>query len=342
VNNSIKLTVATLVAAGAFAGCTRSDAPAPEAAAPAPAVAAATTPPAEIVFPGERLITESITSTKDGTVFAGSVLGQTIFKAAPGSATASEWVKPGAGIFGVFADEASGTLWACSGSVGGPPQPGTPPPPPSALHAFDLSSGQAKGKWDVPTAGGFCNDIAVDAAGNAYISDTNNMEVAVLRKGGSALEVWAGKGAFGEKGGILDGIAVLGDKVVVNVLRTGKLFVAPIGADGKAGAVKEVTLDRPLAGPDGQRSWGTSSLLVAEGTAPGKLSRVDLSGPDLATGKVTTLKEGFPDGPVGVTVVGDTAYVLEGQLSLMFGPPGAAPAAPKPFKATAVEVGAAP
>jgi sugar lactone lactonase YvrE len=338
------MTVAALFAVGGMAGCTRSDAPPPDSSATADAAASAS--PAEIVIPGERLITESLTSTSDGSVIIGSVLGQTIFKAAPGSGTAEAWIQPGtngmAGVFGVFADEASGTLWACSGSFGGPPQPGAPPPPPSALHAFDLASGTPKGKWDIPTAGGFCNDIAVDAAGNAYVTDTQNMEVAKLAQGGDKLEVWAGAGeAFGPKGSVLDGIAVLGDKVVVNALRTGKLFVAPIGADGKAGTVSEVALDRPLEGPDGHRSWGASSLLVAEGTAPGKLSRVDFSGPDLATGTVTTLKEGFPDGAVAVTVVGETAYVLEGQLSLVMGPPDPN-AAPKPFKATAVPVGAAP
>jgi hypothetical protein len=344
-NRKIQLTIAGLVAVSAFAGCQRSDAPPPEApAAAAPAAPAG--PAAEIVIPGERLITESLTSTADGTVIVGSMLGKTIFKAAPGAATAEAWIQPGtdglAGVFGVLADEAAGTLWACSGAPPGPPQPNAPPPPPSALHAFDLTSGAPKGKWELPTAGGFCNDIAVDAAGNAYITDTNNMQVAVLKKGGGKLEVWAGAGnAFGEKGTILDGIAVLGDKVVVNVLRTGKLYVAPIAADGKAGKVTEVKLDRPLAGPDGQRSWG-KALLVAEGTAPGRVSRVDFTNADLTEGKVTTIKEGFPDGPVAVTVVGDTAYVLEGQLSILFGPPPATPAPPKPFKATAVPVGAAP
>lgn len=321
-----RTTVAAIVAAAGMAGFVQ-----------------AAAPPAEIVIPGERLITESLTSTADGTVIVGSMVGKTIFKAAPGSARASEFIKAGTnglqGVFGVFADDKSNTLYACSGNPPGPPQPGAAPAA-SALHAFDLKSGAPKGKWDMPTAGATCNDIAVDASGNAYASDTGNQEVVVLKKGASKLEVWAGANkAYGEKGTILDGIAILGDKVVVNALRTGKLYVTPIGKDGKAGTTKEVTLDRPLAGPDGQRSFGKSSLLVAEGTAPGRLSRVDLSGADLATGKVTTIKEGFPDGPVAVTVVGETAYVLEGQLGLIMGPPGAAPAAPKPFKATAVPVG---
>jgi hypothetical protein len=58
------------------------------------------------------------------------------------------------------------------------------------------------------------------------------------------------------------------------------------------------------------------------------------------TGTETTLKQGFPDGPVAVTVVGTTAYLLEGQLaSMMRRGPAPAAAKAKPFRATAVEVG---
>src|SRR5262249_30728235 len=112
----------------------------------------------------------------------------------------------------------------------------------------------------------------------------------------------------------------------------------PIGADGKAGTVTEARLDRPLERPDGQRAFGKDSILVVEGGGGGRLSRVTLSGTNLESGKVTTVKEGFPDGPVAVTVVGENAPVLEGQLAAMRGPPDPN-AKPKPFKATAVPVG---
>ena len=59
----------------------------------------------------------------------------------------------------------------------------------------------------------------------------------------------------------------------------------------------------------------------------------------LTEGKVTVLKQGFPDGPVAVTVVGQNAYVLEGQLAALRAPPGSPAAATKPYKATAVAVG---
>ena len=331
---------AAVLMALAMAACSRTQAPAETTAAAAPPPAP---PPAEIVIPGEGITPESLTSTADGHVIIGSVGARTIWRAAPAAATAEAWIQPGTdgmqGVFGVFADDSTGTLYACSGSFGAPPAAGSPPPPPSTLHTFDLATGAPKGKYPLPDAGGFCNDIAVDAAGNVYITDTNNMLVDRLAKGGTKLETWAGKdGSLGAKGGVLDGIAVLGDRVVVNALVASKLYAVPIGADGVAGKAVEIKTDRTVERPDGMRSFGGTDLLVAEGGGQGRLSRVTITGD---TGKVATLKEGFPDGPVAVTVVGTTAYVLEGQLALMMNPPkpGETPPAAKPYKATAVEVG---
>ena len=187
----------------------------------------------------------------------------------------------------------------------------------------------------MPTAAAGCDDIAVDAAGNAYVTDTTNMLVGRLARGGDRIEVWAGAGGeFGPPGGVLDGIALVGDRLLVNALITSKLFAVPIGADGKPGAVSEVVLDTPLDRPDGMRTFGANGLLVAEGGGPGRLSHVVLDG---NSGTRTTLREGFPDGAVAVTVVGDMAYVLEAQFAAMRAEPGTPT---KPFKATGVVVDA--
>lgn len=299
--------------------------------------------PAQILIPGDHITPESLTSSADGHVIFGSVEARTIWRAAPGAATSEAWIKPGtdgmAQIFGVFADDRSGTLYACSNSLGPPPASG--PAPVSTLYLFDLKSGAPKAKYPLPAAGAFCNDIAVDAKGNTYVTDTNNMLVGKLAKGGSKIETWAGAdGGLGAKGGVLDGISVLGDRVIVNALAASKLFAVPIGKDGAAGKPVEIKTSRTVERPDGMRSFGKTDLLVVEGGGGGRLSRVTITGD---TGKVVTLKEGFPDGPVGVTVVGTTAYVVEGQLAAMAGGPGSQPGTPpvptKPYKATAVEVG---
>jgi sugar lactone lactonase YvrE len=308
------------------------------AAIGAAAIAQAATPPAEIVIPGERVFPESLTSSADGTVIIGSLGARTIFRAQPGSGNAEAWIQPGTdgmhAIFGVLADNKSNTLYACSGGVG-PPQAGQSPPV-STLYTFELKSGAPKGRYPLPTAGATCNDIAVGADGTAYATDTSNMQVVRLKKGAKDLEVWAGTGGeFGPKGGVLDGIAVLGDRVIVNTLLTSKLFSVPVGKDGAAGTVTEIKLDGAITRPDGMRSFGKSSLLVAEGGNNGRLSRVDLKGD---AGKVTVVKEGFPGGPVAVTVVGTTAYVLEGQLAVLMGR-GDPNAKSEPFRAIAVPVG---
>ncbi|HVY82587.1 MAG TPA: hypothetical protein VG994_16470 [Steroidobacteraceae bacterium] len=305
----------------------------------AAAAAYAASPPAEITITGERVFPESLTSTADGVVIIGSLGARTIFRAEPGADTAQPWIAPGTDgmqmIFGVFADDKSRTLYACSGNFGPPPAGGQPVP--SALYTFDLKTGAPKGHYPLPTSGGSCNDIAVGPDGTVYATDTTNMEVVRLKKGAKALEVWAGaNGEFGPKGGVLDGIAVLGNRVIVNALLTSKLFSAPIGKDGKVGTITEIKLDNPITRPDGMRGFGKSGLLVAEaGNGTGRLSRVDLSGD---TGKVTALKDGFPGGPVAVTVVGTTAYVLEGQLAALMGR-GGQNAKLSPFRATAVPVG---
>jgi hypothetical protein len=59
--------------------------------------------------------------------------------------------------------------------------------------------------------------------------------------------VWAGNGGFGPKGGVLDGISVLGNRLFVNTLATNKLFVVPVETDGKPDTITEVKLDRGIA-----------------------------------------------------------------------------------------------
>ena len=287
--------------------------------------------PAELKIPGEKIYPESITSTADGRVIIGSIGARTIYVVKPGAASAEPWIQPDneteLGVLGVFADEKANTLWACFSSIHDAA--------PSVLKTFDLKAGAPKERYPLPTERAFCNDIAVGDDGTAYISDTNNMEVDRLAPGSHQLQVWTGNGGFGPKGGVLDGISVLGNRLFVNTLETNKLFTVPIEADGKAGAITEVKLDHAIHNPDGMRSFGNESVLIVEGGGKGWLSRIKIVGD---SGQVTPLKEGYPDGAVSVTVVGTTAYVLEGQLSALFGPPDPQRVL-KPFHATAVEVG---
>jgi hypothetical protein len=77
--------------------------------------------------------------------------------------------------------------------------------------------------------------------------------------------------------------------------------------------VTRITTSHPLEMADGMRPIGGNSFAMIEGA--GRLDRVTVTG-DTAT--VDTLRDGL-NGPTAVTLVGDTAWVSEGQLSALFG-----------------------
>jgi hypothetical protein len=171
-----------------------------------------------------------------------------------------------------FADESSNTLWACFSSAHGSNHGAAQAA--SALHAFDLQTGTLKARYALPTAGAFCNDIAIGPDGATYVTDSNNMQVDRLAKGGRQLQVWAGDGAFGPTGGILDGISILDNRVFVNTLTTSRIFSILIDGDGKSGTIAEVLLGRPIERPDGMRRFGNDHILLVEGGGMGRLSRL--------------------------------------------------------------------
>jgi glucose/arabinose dehydrogenase/mono/diheme cytochrome c family protein len=119
--------------------------------------------PAELAVPGQRIFPESLTSTAEGTVMIGSIGARTIFRVKPSSATAEAWIGPDhettLGVFGVFADDKSDTLWACFSSAHGSDHGSAASP--SSLHAYNLKTGKLKARYVLPTAGAFCNDIAI-------------------------------------------------------------------------------------------------------------------------------------------------------------------------------------
>src|SRR5262245_65919576 len=157
------------------AGCSKADKPAQADAAPA----AAPPRPADLSIPGTGLFPESLTSSSDGSVHIGSVGKAQIYKVAPGGSEAKPFIAPDTGgikqVFGVFADDSTGTLWACSNLMQ-PGPPGAAPPGPSALHSFELATGAPKKNFALPK-GGFCNDVAIGAGGEVYATDTNGMQV---------------------------------------------------------------------------------------------------------------------------------------------------------------------
>src|SRR5580704_258662 len=265
----------------------------------------------------DKSFPESVTSTKDGTLYAGSFNLGGVVKAAPGG-KAEQFIKPGAGgtrsVLGVLADEKSGMLYVCSNDITGFGVPGPTDTKGAWLKTFDLASGTLKGSFALNDPKSLCNDIAVGNDGTAYITDSFTPNVYSLKPGGTALEVWATDPLLAPaKDGVgLDGIAFGADgNLYVTTYIPAALFKITV-KDGKAGAVTALKSSRPLDHADAMRAFGDRLLLI-EGN--GKLDKITIKGDDA---EIETLMDGFTE-PVSVTQVGDTAWVAEGKLSYIIG-----------------------
>jgi sugar lactone lactonase YvrE len=277
-----------------------------------------------LVFP------ESITSTKAGDIIFGSMGNGGVYRAKAGENTATLWIPSAVSgitfMAGVYADEPSNTLYACSGAVGAPPEKAAQM---SAVRTFDLKTGAAKASYPMPYAAkSFCNDFAVDKAGVAYVTDTIGGAVHRLKKGASALDVWLKD----DKLAGIDGIAVGGDgSLYVNSVTAGKMFRIAVNKDGSAGAITELTPSMKLDKPDGMRALGGMKFLQAEGGA-GRIAVVTVAG-DTAT--VTPIKEGVP-GLTAMTVTRGKVWALNAKLA--YRNPPLKGQDPGPFTAEAVDL----
>lgn len=263
---------------------------------------------AEITFADARIFPESLTSTKNGDLYFGSLGLDSVYRAKSKESQATTWIKPKANglttVLGVLADEKAGVLWVCASASGG--RNGAPFVGETALKAFNLKDASFKASYAFP-GNGLCNDIAVDKDGTVYAADTIQARVLRLKKGATALDVWAADAMLLAGA---DGLALLADgNLYINSVTQSTLLRIDVNKDGSAGKITKLETSRPLMGPDGMRSVGARTMLLVEG---GRLDEVTING-DKAEIKV--LKEGMT-GITAVTLAGGTAYVAEARLNL--------------------------
>jgi streptogramin lyase len=261
----------------------------------------------EITFDAPRIFPESLTSTKNGDVYFGSLGQDAVYRATSNESQAKIWIQPKsnglATVLGVFADEKAGVLWVCTSTTGGRGQPVVGE---TALKAFNLKDASFKASYPFP-GNGLCNDIAVAKDGTVYAADTTTARVLRLKKGASALDVWAADPMLLAGA---DGIALLADgNVYVNSVTQSTLMRIDVKKDGSAGPIVKLEPSRPLQGPDGMRSVGSKTMLLVEG---GRLDEVTIDG---NKAEIKVLKEGMT-GITAVTLTGGTAYVAEAKLNL--------------------------
>ena len=208
---------------------------------------------AEILIADEKSQPESLTLAPGGILIVGSASTPFIYKVRPGSTTVEKFVDAsaeGAGtfFFGMLADAATNTLWACQLT----PVPGTTPVQRhTALRGFDLSTGAQKLRWNLPGDNSVCNDFSIGPDKALYISDTVNSKIYKLPAGASTAELFLEDHAlYG-----IDGITFLDGTLYVNNVFSNNLYRIPVDAAGKAGKTC-----RYLDGSAGERAgWHARS-----------------------------------------------------------------------------------
>jgi hypothetical protein len=246
---------------------------------------------------------ESMTVTPGGVLIVGSASSPFVYKVRPGSTAAEKFIDAsaeGAGtfFFGMLADASTNTLWTCQLT---PVAGKTPVQRHTALRSFDLTTGAAKIRWNLPGDNSTCNDFAIGPDKALYITDTANSRIFKLPAGASAAELFLEHRAlYG-----IDGITFLNGTLYVNNVFSNNLYRIPVDAAGKPGEPVDIWMDQPIRGPDGMRS-ANGKLFVAE-NASGKISVITVNG-DKAS--VTVIMEGL-NTPTGIEPAGDTIWITE-------------------------------
>jgi sugar lactone lactonase YvrE len=246
---------------------------------------------------------ESLTVAPGGVLIVGSASSPFVYKVKPGSTTAEKFIDasaegPGTFFFGMLADASTNSLWTCQLT----PVPNTNPPARhTTLRSFDLTTGAAKIRWNLPGDNNVCNDFAIGPDKALYITDTFPGRIFRLAPGASTAELYLEHRTLGG----VDGITFLDGVLYVNNVVFNKLYRIPVDASGKPGTPVDIWIDQPIKGPDGMRA-ANGKLLVAE-NGSGKISALTING-DKAS--LTVLKDGL-NTPTGVEPAGDTIWIAE-------------------------------
>jgi hypothetical protein len=251
----------------------------------------------EILIVDSKSQPESLTIAPGGTLIVGSASSPFIYKVRKGATTAEKFVDAssepaGTFFFGMLADAATNTLWACQLT---PVPDTTPVKRHTALRAFDITTGAQKLRWNLPGDNSTCNDFTIGPDKALYVSDTANSKIYRLAAGATTPELYLeDRALYG-----IDGITFLDGTLYVNNVFFNKLYRIPVDAAGKPGTPVDIWMDQPVKGPDGMRAYHGKLLLAENGS--GKIDVLTVNG-DKAS--VMVIKEGLKT-PTAAEPAGD-------------------------------------
>jgi sugar lactone lactonase YvrE len=274
----------------------------------------------EVLLPGSSTFPEGIAAAADGTLYVGSLTSGEVFSLGPCDLSPSSFADVGeVSAVGMVVDPDEGALWVCAASSSSGEDP--------EIVGYALADGAELARHPFADGAGFCNDLVLDPDGNLVATDSFGDRLMVVAAAdrmtdGSDATEWLSDPAFESEGFGLNGIAVDPEGTIFfSKFDTGEIFRVGVDVSGAPSGLTEIAVDPPLEGPDGLEVLEDGTLLVVEGFV-GQLSAVALDGD---TGESIVISNRL-DGPTTAAVAGDSAWVVEGQVSDLTG--GTQPAVP--------------
>jgi sugar lactone lactonase YvrE len=181
-------------------------------------------------------------------------------------------------VLGIALDVKRRRLWAVNSDVGACAKPSSAGPKHlAAVGVFDLATGTPERYVDLAplsTGDHLLNGIALDAAGNAYVTDSFAPVIYKLDAGGNAA-VFLTDARFSGPGINLNGLVVHPDGYLLVIKKSdGTLFKVPLA---NPAAFSPVMTDAPLAGGDGVLLAGERDLVIISNKVPDMASNSALA-----------------------------------------------------------------
>ena len=222
---------------------------------------------------------------------------------------------------GLLVDDASNTLWVTNSDPGAGARTATATQGTlAAIATYDATSGEPKAYYDLGglSAGAhFANDIALDAAGNAYVTDSFAPVIYKIAAGGEA-SIFAQSPLFlTEQGFNLNGIAWHEDGyLLVGKYNSGELFRI---STTDPTDIQPVALPEALVGADGIHLIDGEHLLVVQNLGADRT--VELTSTDgWKTATIVREKRSALSMPTAATTAGESIYILNARLDTLFDP----------------------
>ncbi|MER8881761.1 MULTISPECIES: hypothetical protein [unclassified Mesorhizobium] len=276
-----------------------------------------------ISFTSDQSYPESITwSAKQDTFMVGSVRHGLVGKVdEAGKYTVFVHDAKLISTAGLLVDDKRNTLWVTNSDPGvGDRTNAASQGKLAGVATYDATTGQPLAYHDLGSLSEgthFANDIALDAGGNAYVTDSFAPIVYRIDTAGKAT-IFAQDPRFKDGGGFnLNGIAWHKDGyLLVGKYNTGELFRVSIADPSEVELVK---LPEALTGADGIQLIDDQHLVVVQNLGVDRT--VELVSTDGWTSATIVQQErSVMSMPTAAAIMGDVIYVLNSRLDTLFDP----------------------